>query len=84
MPRKPRLVVKGEAAVYHVISRTALDGFVLGDAEKDHLLQLIQFYSSVYFAEILGFSIMGNHFHLVVRMHPGDDKKKGTGELCLT
>jgi len=70
MPRKPRLVVEGESAVYHVMSRTALDGFVLGDAEKDHLLQLIQHYSAVYFAEILSFCIMGNHFHLVVRMHP--------------
>ncbi|MCF6266260.1 MAG: transposase [Desulfuromusa sp.] len=72
MPRKPRLVVEGEAAVYHVMSRTALDGFVLGDAEKDHLLQLIQHYSAIYFAEVLSFCIMGNHFHLVVRMHPGE------------
>lgn len=73
MPRKPRLVVEGEAAVYHVMSRTALDGFVLGNAEKDHLLQLIHRYSAIYFAEVLSFCIMGNHFHLVVRMHPGDD-----------
>ena len=72
MPRKPRLVVEGEAAVYHVMSRTALDGFVLGDAEKDHLLQLIQHYSAIYFAEVLGFCLMGNHFHLVVRIHPGE------------
>ena len=72
MPRKPRLVVEGEAAVYHVMSRTALDGFVLGDAEKDHLLHLIRHYSAIYFAEILSFCIMGNHFHLVVRMHPGE------------
>jgi len=72
MPRKPRLVVTGEPAVYHVMSRTALDGYVLGDAEKDHLLQLIQHYSAVYFAEVLSFCIMGNHFHLVVRMHPGE------------
>lgn len=57
MPRKPRLVVEGEAAVYHVMSRTALDGFVLGDAEKDHLLQLIQHYSAIYFAEILSFCV---------------------------
>jgi len=33
IPRIARLVVKGEPAVYHVISRTALDGFVLGDVE---------------------------------------------------
>ncbi|NOY70811.1 MAG: hypothetical protein GXP14_00290 [Gammaproteobacteria bacterium] len=73
MPRKPRLIVEGEAAVYHVMSRTALDGFVLGDAEKDHLLQLIQHYSAIYFAEVLSFCVMGNHFHLVVRMHPGEE-----------
>ncbi len=80
MPRKPRLVVEGEAAVYHVMSRTALDGFVLGDAEKDHLLQLIQHYSSIYFAEMLGFCIMGNHFHMVVRMHPGENYSDA--EIC--
>jgi len=28
-------MVTGEPAVYHVMSRTALDGFVLGDVEKD-------------------------------------------------
>ena len=73
MPRKPRMVITGEAAVYHVMSRTALDGYVIGDAEKDHLLQLIQRYSAIYFAEVLSFCVMGNHFHLVVRMHPGEE-----------
>lgn len=42
MPRISRLKVKGEPALYHVMSRTALDGFVLGDVEKDYLLKLIQ------------------------------------------
>jgi putative transposase len=72
MARIPRMVVTGEPAVYHVISRTALDGFVLGDVEKESLLDLIKRLSSVYFAEVLGFCIMGTHFHLLVRMHPGD------------
>ena len=35
MPRIVRLVVKGEPAVYHVISRSDLDGFVL--AQIPHL-----------------------------------------------
>ena len=61
---------KGKPAVYHVISRTALDGFVLGDVEKEYLLSLIQQLSAVYFTEVLGFCLMGNHFHLLVRMHP--------------
>jgi hypothetical protein len=48
MPRIARLVVKGKPAVYPVISRTALDGVVLGDIEKDFLLKLIKRLSSVY------------------------------------
>ena len=27
MPRMPRIVVKDDSAVYHVMSRVALDGF---------------------------------------------------------
>lgn len=73
MPRIARMVIKGEPAVYHVMSRTALDGFVLGDVEKEYLLKLIKRLSSVYFAEVLGFCIMGNHFHLLVKMHLEED-----------
>jgi len=73
MPRIARMIVRDEPVVYHVLSRTALDGFVLGDVEKEYLLNLIRRLSSVYFAEVLGFCLMGNHFHLLVRMHPGED-----------
>ncbi|MBL7225252.1 MAG: transposase [Desulfobacteraceae bacterium] len=73
MPRIARLIVKQEEAVYHVMSRTALDGYVIGDVEKDFLLNLIKKLSRVYFAEVLGFCLMGNHFHLLVRMRPGGE-----------
>jgi len=56
--------------VYHVLSRTALDGFPLGDIEKDFMLDLIRRYAVLYFVEILGLCIMGNHFHLLVKMVP--------------
>ncbi len=46
---------------------------MLGDVEKDYLLDLIKRLSSVYFGEVMGFCLMGTHFHLLVRMHPGDD-----------
>ena len=42
MARIARMVVKDEPAVYHVMSRTALDGFALGDLEKEYLLELIK------------------------------------------
>jgi len=74
MPRIARLVLKEEKAVYHVMSRTALDGYVLGDVEKDFLVNHIRWLAKVYFTEVLGFCIMGNHFHLLVRIEPGVDK----------
>jgi len=73
MPRIARIKIRGEETVYHVMSRTALEGFVLGDVEKDYLLVLLKRLSSLYFAEIIGFCIMGNHFHLLCRMHLGKD-----------
>ena len=71
MPRIARMVVNGEPAVYHVMSRTVLDGFVIGDVEKEYLLKLIKHLSFVYFTEVLGFCLMGNHFHILVKMIPG-------------
>ena len=70
MPRIARMVNDNETTVYHVMSRTALDGFPLGDIEKDFILNLIRKFSALYFVEILGFCIMGNHFHLLVKMIP--------------
>ena len=70
MPRTSRLIISDEKAVYHVMSRTALDGFPLGDVEKDFMIDLIKRYSGLYFVEILGVCIMGNHFHLLVKTLP--------------
>ncbi len=70
MPRTQRLKINDETTVYHVMSRTALDGFPLGDIEKDFMLDLIRKYSELYLVEILGFCLMGNHFHLLVKMFP--------------
>jgi len=75
------MTITDEKAIYHVMSRTALDGFPLKDVEKDFLLDLIRRLSKLYFVEILGFCIMGNHFHLLAKMFPefnftDDDIKK--------
>ncbi len=59
--------------VNHVISRTALPGLPIKDTDKDYLLGLIKRLSRLYFVDVLGFAIMGNHFHLVARMHPEDE-----------
>ena len=70
MPRIPRMVIDDETTVYHVMSRTALDGFPLGDIEKDFMLDLIERYAALYFVEILGICIMGNHFDILVKTLP--------------
>ena len=83
MPRLPRMVQtdSGQKAVYHVISRTALDGLPFKDFEKEELVSIIRHFSSIYAVEVLGYAIMGNHFHLLVEMHPAssltdDDVKR--------
>jgi hypothetical protein len=39
MPRLARMLITGGAGIYHVMSRTVLDGFVIGDIEKEYLLK---------------------------------------------
>jgi len=38
----PLMVINDESTVYRVISRTALDGFPLGDVEKDFMLDTVR------------------------------------------
>jgi REP element-mobilizing transposase RayT len=64
------MIIDDQSTVYHVMSRTALDGFPLGDIEKNFMLDLIRRYAALYLVEILGFCLMGNHFHILVRVIP--------------
>jgi putative transposase len=71
MSRIARMLRPDEPTVYHVISRSALPGFPLGDADKDRLVFLLHKLSQLFFVDILGFCMMGNHVHLALRVHPG-------------
>ena len=73
MPRITRMIISDQETVYHVISRTVLDGYPLGNEEKDELVKILLKFSKLYFTEVLGFCAMGNHFHLLVRMLPESD-----------
>ena len=72
MPRIPRLLVSDSPTVYHVISRTALPGLPFDASDKNRLQDLILHFSRIYFTEIIGFCLMDNHFHLLVRMFTKD------------
>ena len=75
MARIPRILLnrEGESTVYHVMSRTALDGFPMKDLEKDYLVNLLKRFSGLYFVEVLGFCCMDNHFYFLIRMHSDSD-----------
>ena len=73
MPRIARMIFPDQPTVYHVMSRTALDGYPFGDIEKDELVRIIRHLNKVYFTDIIGFCIMGNHFHILIRMLPASD-----------
>jgi REP element-mobilizing transposase RayT len=70
MARIPRFERREEPTVYHVISRSALPGLPIDAADRDYLLQLIYRLSRLYYVDVLGFCLMGNHFHLVTRVYP--------------
>ena len=44
--------------------------FPLQAFEKDYLVELVKRMAGLFFAEIFGFCIMGNHFHTLVKMIP--------------
>ncbi len=73
MPRTSRLIVPETKTAYHVISRTALDGFPFGDVEKDQFVKILRRFSKVYFTEVMGYTILDNHFHILVTMHPEEN-----------
>ena len=70
MPRISRMIISDQKAVYHVMSRTTLDGLPFSNTDNDELLKIIKRLSTVYFNEILGFCLLGNHFHLLLRTFP--------------
>ena len=72
MGRLRRLKVTGEDAYYHLISRTVGGEHYIGDIEKEKLLKIIKTFSRLYFVKVIGFCIMDNHFHLIVKSETND------------
>jgi len=70
MARVARLKFSGHDTWYHVHSRIAgcRGEFPLSEpAPTRHLIETIEHFTRIYFCEVAGFSVMGNHYHLVVR-----------------
>ncbi len=71
MPRIGRLKPTGADAWYHLYGRvTAYKGEypLLEAVPMRRLIDTIRHYSAIYFCEVAAFSVMGNHYHLVVKL----------------
>jgi REP element-mobilizing transposase RayT len=86
MPRIPRklLIDPAEVGVFHCISRCVRRAFLCGhdtltgknfDHRKQWIQDRIEFLASQFAIDVLGFAVMRNHIHLIVRNRP--DVKAG-------
>ena len=67
MPRKPRLFVS--EATYHVYSRVARGEFAFDDPyEAEEFVETVRRVGDLHNWRVLAWCLMGNHYHLVVRM----------------
>ena len=64
--RKAR--IKGPGTVYHCVSRTVGGQFLLDDAAKHHLVELLFPLAQFCGVEVLTYCILSNHFHLLLRI----------------
>lgn len=72
MHTRKRLLLSDRSAVYHVMSRTAYRSLLFGHEEKEIFTRML--FQQALFAgiEVLGFCVMGNHIHLLLRVAPVD------------
>jgi putative transposase len=79
--RRPRVLGRpGKAAVYHVVSRTCGQEFLLGAVEKERMRDLIGRVAAFCGVELLTYCILDNHFHLLVEV-PGEVGELSDAEL---
>jgi len=70
MARIARLKFSERDVWYHIHSRIAgcRGEFPLSEPMPTRrLIETIEHFTRIYFCEVAGFSVMGNHYHLVVR-----------------
>ena len=70
----------GKAAVYHVVSRTCGQEFLLGRVEKERMRDLIERVAAFCGVELLTYCILDNHFHMLVEV-PGEVGELSDAEL---
>jgi len=77
--RRRRIRVSGRDAVYHCMTRTVNGEILFGDREKEVLRKMLWRIADFSGVEILTYALMGNHFHVLVRVP--SEGVPGDGEL---
>ncbi len=74
-----------ESGAYHVVSRIVDRQFRLGETEKESFAKMMQAFAVFHQVEILTYCVMGNHFHLLVRVpeRPAGFSMKFDGVMAL-
>jgi REP element-mobilizing transposase RayT len=72
MHSRKRILITGESAVYHVMSRTAYQSLLFGQEAKEIFTRLLFQQATFAGIEVLSYCIMGNHIHLLLRVRPID------------
>ncbi len=75
-----RLVSKKSTVIHHAMSRIVGGQMLLGDREKEVLRRLLWRVADFSGVEVLTYSIMSNHFHVLVRV-PEKDRAVSDAEL---
>jgi len=80
--RKPRLLApEGVVGVYHVTSRVVDRRRIFGEAERKRFLWLAKALAAFGGIELISWCLMGNHFHLLVRVDPEGSKNLSDEEV---
>jgi putative transposase len=83
--RRPRLKASASLSVayYHCVSRVVDRRFILGDEEKDKLVEFMRTYERLYGLRVLAYCVMSNHFHILVEVpkRPADEELPGDAAL---
>ena len=66
--RRRRFVFSDRASCYHVMSRVAGGDLLFGEVEKEAFRKLMRRMEKFSGLEILTYAVMGNHFHVLLRV----------------
>src|SRR4030042_4496220 len=73
MARHPRLKIPGHAAAYHIVTRTRGTQYLLDRTQKERFIQLLEKLKKLYYVQYAAYSILDNHYHLLVNFKDPED-----------